>query len=245
MGHLRIDPRARCPTRVHRARIAAALITAVAVGQVGARAQSPDEQLVLHYRALNAKTDSLIEVSSMTLTWTADGRVQAVWSSEAGDDVGEESLLGPDFATLSWRVRFPDNGYDYAGERRGDTVVVEGLINGTVMRKELEIDDRPFYYNWKLGIVDFVRSGEEKRKYWVFRPDNQTAYVFEAQRKEEGVLTVGGEDVSAVKIEWGLTGLRRMFYKGNQWYRADDGYFLYEERDGRIEEWIRDSLISH
>lgn len=86
--------------------------------------------------------------------------------------------------------------------------------------------------------IDFVRSGEEKRRFWTFRPDNQSVYLFEAQRKEETVLTVDGQEEQVVRVEWGLSGWRRTFYKGDQWYRVSDGYLISESRDDQLMELV-------
>ena len=83
-----------------------------------------------------------------------------------------------------------------------------------------------------------MRSGEEKRRFWTFRPDNQSVYLFEAQRKEETVLTVDGQEEQVVRVEWGLSGWRRTFYKGDQWYRVSDGYLISESRDDQLMELV-------
>ncbi len=198
---------------------------------------SPPSPTMLHYTSTNTETGNVVR-TLVSVAAKDDGGWLVRWSDLELPGEGEELHLDARFATVRWVVRYPSTGYEFTGERRGDTLVVEGLFAGEAVRKSLEIDDKPFHYNWKVGLRDFVRSGEEKRRFWVLRPDNQTAYEFEAQRKEEATLTIDGSETRAVRIEWGLTGIRRMFYTGDHWHRVDDGYFLQGEENGVLTELV-------
>ncbi len=197
----------------------------------------PAGPAVLNYRSVDEGTGGVAR-AVVSFTAKEDGGWLVRWSDPDLPGEGEEMHLDSRFATLRWIVRYPSTGYEFTGERRGDTILVEGLFDGEAVRKTLEIDEKPFYYNWKVGLVDFVRSGEEKRRFWALRPDNQTAYEFEAQRKEEDTLTIDGQEMSAVRVEWGLTGIRRMFYTGDYWHGVSDGYFLRSQEGGVLTELV-------
>lgn len=209
-----------------------------AAAPAGTVRTSPAAPTVLHYRSINTETGNVVR-ARVSYAPKEEGGWLVRWSDLELPGEGEELHLDARLATVRWVVRYPSTGYEFMGERRGDTLVVEGLFAGEAVRRRLEIDDKPFHYNWKVGLVDFVRSGEEKRRFWALRPDNQTAYEFEAQRKEEASLSIDGSETRAVRIEWGLTGIRRMFYTGDHWHRVEDGYFLRGEENGVLTELVR------
>jgi len=199
----------------------------------------------LQYQSTDEKSGTVLDVATITMAPGDSASWVVEWRSQTTPQNTEDIWLDASLATTAWRVRYAQDGYDYAGERIGDLLRIQGLLDGEEISKDVEIDDRPFYYNWQLGLVDFVRSGEEKRRFWTFRPDNQGVYSFEAQRKEDAIITVNGREEHVTRVEWGLSGWRRTFYKGNQWHRTSDGYLVRERRDDRILELISTSIGPH
>jgi len=192
----------------------------------------------LEYRILDAGTSDPINAGTLSIHPPDEGQMKSAWRTTHGGREIENTVLDEQFGTLSWRSYFPETGYDFVGERRGDTVFVEGLFEGRPVKKANKIDHRPFYYDWKLGLVGFVRSNDEKRQFWVLRPDNQKMYVFEARREDVQTIEVNGKDVEAVRVNWGLTGIMRPFFNGDMWFRVEDGLFMRGEQAGRITELI-------
>ena len=200
------------------------------------------ERVTLQYRITDEESGAVLDTAVVAMVPGESGSWAVEWRSRAAPQNTEDVQLDSTFATTSWRVRFAQDGYEYTGRRIGDVLRIEGTLNGEEISEDLEIDERPFYYNWQLGLIDFVRSGEEKRRFWTFRPDNQGVYSFEAQRKEEAVVTIDGREERVTRVEWGLSGWRRTFYKGNQWYRTTDGYMVTESRDDRLMELVGTSV---
>jgi hypothetical protein len=237
-------------SRSHRQYVAVVAVLIAAQPPVGVRAQEPamagpapgslllTESLRLDYRVLDEDGRDMLTEGTLSIEPAGDGSLRTAWRANGSSKEAEDAILDRRFGTVWWRSHYPDTGYDFVGQRTGDTVVVEGLFEGRPARKELIIDDRPFYFDWKLGLVDFVRSGEDKRQFWVLRPDNQKMYAFEARREDMETILVAGERVPAARVNWGLTGIRRPFYHGDMWFRAEDGVFLRGEQAGRITELI-------
>jgi hypothetical protein len=154
-------------------------------------------------------------------------RVNVEWESTVDSTGGTlEHLLDGAWETLRWKVTNPHEGTDYVGTRNGNTLVIEGTHHGEPVSKEIEIDEKPFFSNPSLGLEGFVRSGEEKMEFRTLRPDNLSEYKMKAQVKEVENITVNGEEIEAVRVKWGLTGLKAMFYSQTLWFRKADGVLL-------------------
>ena len=47
-----------------------------------------------------------------------------------------------------------------------------------------------------------------------------------AENKGVETITVSGKKVEAIRVKWGLTGLRSKFYGQTFWFRQSDGVYL-------------------
>jgi hypothetical protein len=192
-------------------------------------AEPNDEPRTNYYRSYHSKTGKLVGESSRRIEQRTDGgyRVFVEWRSDPDTSSGtQEYVLDENYSTLSWKVMNPKAGTDYKGERNGKVLTISGTVKGEVVSKELKIDEKPFYYNPNLGLENFVRSGEEKREFRTLRPDNLKQYKMKASLKDTETITINGTEVEAIKVKWGLTGLKAAFFRQTLWFRKSDGVFL-------------------
>jgi len=199
--------------------------------------------LTLHYETRNADSGAIVTKSSRVIRRVSPSTFEVVllWASPADSSSGEQRyLVDDDFATLEWTVERPDTKTNYTGRREGNVLTITGTLDGAVVEKRIEIDERPFHNNPSFGLEGFVRSGEKEAEFRTLRPDNLSDYKMKARVKERDVINIGGQEVTAVRVEWGLTGFKSMFFKRNLWFRESDGRFLRSEvADGEYSELVR------
>jgi hypothetical protein len=135
-------------------------------------------------------------------------------------------LLDANYSTISWKLTEAGGDTEYVGDRDGDTVRVRGTLEGEAIDKEHDVEDLSFYHSPAVGLEAFVRSGAAKIEFTTLRPDDLSRHKMKAERKDVEQITVGGVDVRAVRVQWGLTGFRSAFYKRTFWFREADGVFL-------------------
>jgi hypothetical protein len=199
------------------------------VAQESAAPAAGDKSRTYFYRSYNAKTGDLVGESSRRIEPHPDGgyRVFVEWESYPDTSSGtQEYVLDENYSTLSWKVMNAKAKTDYRGERTGEVLTITGTVKGETVSKELKLDALPFYNNPNLGLENFVRSGEEKREFRTLRPDNLKQYKMKASLKDTETITINGEEIEAVKVQWGLTGLKAAFFKQTLWFRKSDGVFM-------------------
>jgi hypothetical protein len=227
--------------------LVSSVIVSVAQEQATPAPAAPGENgkvRTFYYHSIHVESGDVIGESVRRMEHLSSGQisVKAEWSSVPDSASGTgEAILDRDFTTRSWVMSNPGNDTEIRGERNGESLSITGTLRGEPVSKEIEIDEMPFYHNPSLGLEAFVRSGEKKREFRTLRPDNLEQYKMKAEVKETDMITVNGAEVEAVKVKWGLTGLRSMFFSRELWYRKSDGVFLKsQENDGAYRELYRE-----
>ena len=181
------------------------------------------------YDTYDADTNERVVQNSRRVTYRPDGKFDVVieWTSFTDDQSGRQSyFLGPNWATLQWTSVSPAEDTNLEGRREGDRVILRGRHRGEGVETSYEIDELPLHINPALGLQFFVTSGQEKMEFWTLRPDNLNKYKMKAENKGPETVDVDGRPVEAVRVEWGLTGLKSMFFSQTMWFRATNGVFV-------------------
>jgi len=179
----------------------------------------------LFYKTYKEKSREVVDETSFHIGDLTDGKIVVQWKSqETGDEA--EYALNTDYATQSWKVVSTKEGNDYAGERKGDQLLIKGKHKGKEIDKKIKINDRDFFFHPSLGLSGFARSGKESLEFWVLRPDKLKGYKMKAKRLDEETITLNGIEVETVSVKWGLTGLLSKFVNQTSWYRKSDGVFV-------------------
>lgn len=188
---------------------------------------------VLTYRTYLKKTQETTDNFYITIGDMKDNKRVIIWNKEEeGINITEEYVLDKDYATLSWKVKTSDGLTDYVGVRRQGELYLKGKFNGVGIDKKIEIDEKPFYFNPKLGLMGFVASGERSAEFWGMRNDQLTVFLMKARNKGVKNIKVNGRDEKAIKVYWALSRLSQLFFKRNYWFRESDGLYIKQETSG-------------
>lgn len=149
------------------------------------------------------------------------------WRIHTEDLAGtEHALLDRHFGTINVKTTIPKRDTEYVIRRNTARLEFEGVHRGEPLDKTVDIDRNPFYTNPTIGLRGFVLSGDDKGRFWMLHPDNLKVYPIKARRDGVETVEVNNRRVEAVRVEWGLTGVRSLFYNRVFWFRASDGLFL-------------------
>ena len=169
------------------------------------------------------------------------GKRKVLLQREAQNKDIEQYVLDEDYATVSWQVTNTSVRTSYFGQREGDTIIIQGRLEGSSVNLSLTIDEKPFYFNPKLGLMQFVRSGHSKSRFWTLRHDNLDPFILEAKNKGEEVIDVNGHNTVAVRVDWTIPGWRSVFFKRTYWFRKSDGIYVKQlSNDGTVRVLIRE-----
>ena len=111
----------------------------------------------LHYKTYHPQTGENFNRFHCSIEEIPSGGYKVHWVTEEGEVKTEEDyVLNADFETIWWRVFEAQGKTDYAGERKGDSIFIRGVFKGSKVDNVIALDERPFYYNPKLGLLLFV-----------------------------------------------------------------------------------------
>lgn len=192
-----------------------------------------DAGSVLHYKTYHPQTGEITNRFYYSIEENLSGEYQVHWViDEDGSRTEEDYVLDEQFETLRFRVVNVDDRTDYIGEQRENSIFIRGQFKGEKIERTGMIDERPFYYNPKLGLTAFVRSGKREGKFWGFQNKELKAYPMRATNKGSEVISVNGREVEAIKVYWTVDDFRSVFFKRTYWFRKSDGLYVKQKTNG-------------
>ncbi len=188
---------------------------------------------ILHYKTYHPNSGEISNRFRYTIEENLSGGYRVHWIiEEDGSKTQEDYTLDEHFETLRFRVVNVQDETDYTGERKGGTVFIHGRFKGKKVESATTIDERPFYYNPKLGLAEFARSGEKVKKFWGFQNRELKVYPMRVTNEGLEVISIGKRSVEAVKIYWTVDDFRSAFFKRTYWFRPSDGLYLKQKTEG-------------
>jgi len=195
-----------------------------------------------HYRDLSEEDDTEIGKATRTVQQLVGGglSVHVEWIDlRTGNSGVQEYVVDAARSTRSWVISHPGEDTGYRGIRDGEKVIIIGSLKGELIDTQIKIGKEPFYYNPAVGMQGFILSGEKKTEFRVLRPKDLNQYKMKAQVKGEEQVTIDGTTYDAIKVKWGLTGLKSKFFSQYYWFRKSDGLFIKSSpHDGYYTEFV-------
>ena len=130
-----------------------------------------------------------------------------------------------ELATWLWRLENSSAGSEVEVERCGDELHFRGTWEGAPSCRSVSIDDAPWFQALSLSLRVLLDDSERVR-FWTVRPDTLDVMAMQARRIGEEPLATDAGEVAAVRVEVRAAGWRSMLWKGDYWFRAEDGVFL-------------------
>lgn len=187
----------------------------------------------VHYKTYHPGTGEITNRFYYSIDSNLSGEYQVHWIiDEDGTKTEEDYILDGQLATLRFRVVNVEDGTDYVGEREDDSIFVRGRFKGEKVERMMAIDERPFYYNPKIGLRAFVLSAEKEKKFWGFQNRELKVYPMKAVREGPERIVVAGQEVEAIQIYWTVDDFRSAFFKRTYWFRASDGLYIKQRSKG-------------
>jgi len=195
------------------------------------------------YRTYDEKTGEAVNTFSITVEDMQEGERIVYWKKKEGKYLTiEEYILDAEYATKSWKVKRPSDQTFYVGQRKGNVLILNGKLKGKPLNKQIKIDEKPFYYNPKLGLRKFVLSRKPSAQFWALRNDDVTEYLMEAQNKGPETIKISGQNIEAIRVHWTLPDFRSAFFKRVYWFRESDGYYIRQKASkNQIRELVKEA----
>ena len=180
-----------------------------------------------YYDYIHKATGEVREKHKVVMEDLKDGLMAIDREVESADKaLIEEMIVDEEGSTISWMVKDEKNNTDYQGKREGNKLILTGKKKGKVIDKEVELDDKLFYFTPKFNLTPFILSEAEQVRFWMLRKDELTKYLMQAKKKAIETLEIDGEKVEVIRVYYSATGPGEKFYKRTYYFRKSDGIFL-------------------
>jgi hypothetical protein len=165
-----------------------------------------------------------------TFTWTLSVGDQAEITSVSEQETFY-NLCDLRGNTRLWKL---DNGrVKVKAIRQDDIIIIRGEKDGEPVEKHIEIDSSPWFQPLSYSLQDLALNESETIVFWMIRPDTLKVVRLQAKKADEETLVLGDQEITAIRVEIALTGILSIIWKGNYWFRKEDGLFLrYQGRHG-------------
>ena len=131
------------------------------------------------------------------------------------------------FSTLKYDANYAGHGTSSA-ERSGNRILlsIHPKDETDIIKKELKISNLPWFQDWGLQLKPFILSDNKSTKFWTIRSGKWEAVKFEVEKENIEVIEINDESVEAIHAKISFTGLKKMLWSGDIWFRKSDGVHL-------------------
>lgn len=175
----------------------------------------------------------IINTFDITIGSLADGEREVDYF-EQRDDRSKHEVYTVDsqWQTLSWEVKDGIGDKHYKGKRVADRIELYSLEQETLI-DTIDIDSKPFYFNPKIGLRQFVLSGKEQITFWGIRHDNFKVYPMLAENRGLEWIDVNGKKIEAYKIYWAAQAGFAKYFHRVYWFRKSDAMYVKQKSTGK------------
>ena len=132
--------------------------------------------------------------------------------------------------TISYRFASPSRRTSYLARREGNTILVEGTLNGSPVSRQLPIDATTWMESMEWSLGEYAMSGSTRPvHFWVVQPFEAMAYALQATGEPEENIVVNGQTQLAKRVRVRPAGILAPFWSSIYWFRPSDGRFLRNE----------------
>ena len=135
-------------------------------------------------------------------------------------------LLKPEMNTKSFTCESINKKKRYTIYRKNQSLIVNQDNDGHGEEKTLSIGNNLWIQEFNFSLKPFILSDKDALNFYIVRPGNFDTHYMEASKKEREKLDVKGKVYDALKVEITLTGLKKLFWKAQLWYNAQNGELL-------------------
>lgn len=133
--------------------------------------------------------------------------------------------------SLDWS--WESAGDSARAERRGTTVVVQGIVNGKPRKTEQNIGELPWYQAPDYSLATLAARPKGARlSFWVIWPGELSFHRISARHAGSGVFDLGGSPVPAVRLVLSVAGVPGWVWKNEYWYSPAGEYLGFRGRRG-------------
>lgn len=168
---------------------------------------------------------------------TAKGYRIDITRKDGGKKTDEQVLITDhDFNTLSWRYIRHGEDTDVFAKLTSEGVSIKGVLDGDEVDELEELDDdEPWIQIFPMspGFENFVLSDEDELVFWSIgteSPADMEINSFDAEKEERGYSE--DFDCEIIRVNFGPTGWKSMFWDGDYYFRPSDARILGYRGDG-------------
>ena len=140
--------------------------------------------------------------------------------------VNDVTVIETDENLNTVKMSFKSEDRDLELIRKDRVIELTGTFEGKEIKKELVIDDDPWYQLFVFSFTEFILSKDEKKHYWVFNPFDLSMNKMKVNKKGREKINLNGEIYDTYLLNTRLTGFMSVFWKGEYWFNSENGMYL-------------------
>jgi len=169
------------------------------------------------------------DVDVSTTIWEEKLPGGSIVNSSMGDGDTHKVEVDESFATQRYSFESPKRKTAYVVVREGNTLRLEGTLNGRQLLRTVPIDARPWYESLEWTLRGFVASSFDSVVFWIVYPFEAKVYLMRAHSEARESVQVNDQSMDAVRVRVGLSGIGSILWNSVYWFRPTDGEFLRSE----------------
>lgn len=164
-----------------------------------------------------------------TTIWETKLPGGSIVNSAMSDGDAHRVQVDESFATQRYTFESPKRNTAYVVVRQGNTLRLEGTLNGRPLLRTVQIDSRPWYESLEWTLQGYVAASFNSVVFWIVHPFEAKVYLMRAHAEAHESIPVNDRSTDAVRVRVGLAGIGSILWSSLYWFRPMDGEFLKSE----------------
>lgn len=123
-----------------------------------------------------------------------------------------------------WNYQDTKNKTDLKASYTDNTILIDGMIKGKKVHKEISTGGLPWYQDWGYSLSLFALSTNNKLTFWTVSPENlDYTSKFKAVKVSNETITFHGAKIEALRVKFSIEGIFEAFFNADYWFRVSDG----------------------
>ena len=158
-----------------------------------------------------------------------------LWTLEKDDGwllVSEDKLethrawLDTSLNTYKWSLDRPANDTTMTATKQGDTLHLQGTLNGKSHQRDYQLGRTPWYQALSLSLRKHLGEAFVKEEFWSIRPDTLELHKMQIIKISEERLKIEGTIQPTYRVIVRPAGWKAPLWKGEYWFSRNDGKFI-------------------
>jgi len=146
------------------------------------------------------------------------------------EDRIEKCITDSNYSCQRWEYENSKNNTKFIAVRVNDTIQINGILNGDIIDKLVEIENPKWFQFWEYGIKNMFKSDTIEMRFTSFDSNKlNDGATFIVEREDDETIRLNNAEINTHYITVSIKGLPSFLFEADFWFEKTTNQFLRSE----------------